>query len=118
MIKRILRDAPKVYLSTQPVDMRKQINGLAAIVQNDFDLDLYDRALFVFSNRQHDKVKILEWDKDGFVLYYKRREKGRFSWPSKMPLCAADEITQTDLKRLLDGLLMERYIEKKNWKIT
>ena len=68
MIRRIMKKETKIYLSTNVTDMRKSINGLAAIVQNDFDLDLYSDALFVFCNRKHDKVKILHWDKDGFVL--------------------------------------------------
>ena len=65
----LLKPDGKIFFSTSPVDMRKSINGLAAIVQNDFDLDLFDNALFVFVNRAKDKVKILHWDQDGFILF-------------------------------------------------
>ena len=58
-----------VYLYTRPVDMRKSINGLAGIVQGSFQLDSYEGTLFVFCNRNRDKIKVLQWDQDGFVLY-------------------------------------------------
>jgi len=60
--------------------MRKSICGLSAIVLNSFKLDPYDGALFVFCNRSRDRIKILEFDGDGFWLHFKRLEKGRFRW--------------------------------------
>ena len=70
-----------VYLACGHTDMRKQIDGLAAIVQVDFKLDPFDKALFVFCNRARNRIKVLEWDGDGFWLYFKRLERGRFRWP-------------------------------------
>ena len=71
----------EVYLACGATDMRKSINGLAAIVESSFRLDPFTGALFVFCNRSRDRLKILEWDADGFWLYFKRLEKGHFRWP-------------------------------------
>lgn len=115
MIKRIGKQKT-VYLSTQPVDMRKSINGLTAIVQGNFSIDPFDGALFVFCNRQHDKIKVLQWDTDGFILYYKRREKGRFQWPTRIDTDTGTvNITQKDLDRLLSGLMMEQFVPHRNY---
>lgn len=70
-----------VYLACGQTDMRKQIDGLAAKVKADFSLNPFDGALFVFCNRARNRIKVLEWDGDGFWLYFKRLERGRFRWP-------------------------------------
>ncbi|MCY9663669.1 IS66 family insertion sequence element accessory protein TnpB [Paenibacillus alginolyticus] len=94
--------ASLVYLACGTTDMRKSIDGLAAIVQEQFALDPFSSALFVFCNSRRDKLKILHWDHAGFWLYYRRLECGSFQWPTggKAPLC----LTQRELRWLLDGL--------------
>ena len=61
--------------------MRKAINGLSMLVEENFDLDLFSGHLFAFCNRRRDIIKILFWDKNGFCLWQKRLEKDRFYWP-------------------------------------
>ena len=75
-------DGKAVYLCCGCTDMRKSINGLMALVQQSFFLDLFSDELFIFCNRNHDRVKILEWDGDGFWLCFKRLERGHFRCPS------------------------------------
>ena len=86
--------------------MRKSINGLMNIVQTSFNLDPFSKAVFVFCNRNRDRIKILEWDIDGFWLYFKRLEKGRFRWPQ-----VGDESTMKlepeELSVLLGGVKVE-----------
>jgi transposase len=101
-----------VYLACGATDMRKSINGLSAIVEGSFKLDPFDGALFVFCNRNRDRIKILEWDGDGFWLYFKRLEKGRFRWPAE-----GDEATMTltgeELSFLLGGTRIELKLKRK-----
>lgn len=93
----------KVYLATGSTDLRKAIDGLSIIVQESFDLDPFSNSIFVFCNKKKDKIKILQWDHNGFWLYYKRLEKQFFRWPEE-----ADEkaigITPREFRWLLDGL--------------
>ena len=72
----------RVYLACGHTDMRKSINGLSAMVRGSFKLDPFDKTLYVFCNRKRDRIKILEWDEDGFWVYFKRLEKGQFRWPA------------------------------------
>jgi len=102
-----LTAASQVYLACGSTDMRKSIDGLAAIVQEQFELNPFSTALFVFCNRRRDKLKILQWDHAGFWLYYRRLERGTFQWPSggSSPLC----LTQRELRWLLDGLSLTQH---------
>lgn len=100
-----LLDQAQVYFARDPVDMRKQIDGLALLVQEHFALDPFNAALFAFCNRQRDKVKVLYWHVNGFCLLYKRIEKGRFQWPrgtEEILSCSA-----RDLQWLLEGLSLQ-----------
>ena len=86
--------------------MRKQINGLAAIVEGSFNLDPFDGALFVFCNRSRNRLKILEWDGDGFWLHFKRLEKGRLRWPEE-GVESTMALTGEELTILLGGARVE-----------
>ena len=102
----IENNVDKVYIACEPTDMRKSINGLSIIVKETFELDPFVGALYVFTNHTKDKIKILKWDQNGFWLYYKRLEKGRFIWP-KIRSNKILAVTSKQLRWLLDGLSLE-----------
>ena len=93
-------DPPIIYLYRGYVDFRKSINGLVAIVEQELNRSAFDSALYLFSNRAHDKVKILYWDTTGFALWYKRLEKHRFKWPKSDSGKLANQELQIDEQQL------------------
>lgn len=95
-----------VFLACGHTDMRKSINGLAAIVEGSFKLDPFGGELYVFCNRTRDRLKILEWDGDGFWLYFKRLEKGHIKWPNDNS-SATMTLTAEELSILLGGAKVE-----------
>lgn len=99
-----LSPAVRVYLASEPADMRKSIDGLGAIVRSQLGEDVYSGHLFVFVSRRGDRVKVLTWSRGGFVVYYKRLEKGRFVLPSIPPDAKQVQLDGTQLAMLLDGI--------------
>ena len=95
----------KVYFYSEPVDMRKQMNGLSTLVEQTMKLDPFSKNLFVFMNKRRDKIKILCWDKSGFVVWYKRLEKHRFA---KL-LDRSAPLTIKQLNLYLDGYDIEKF---------
>ena len=94
----------RVYFATQLVDMRNGIDGLRAIVEGTLRLNPNDGHLFVFVGKTRDKVKILFWDKNGYVVYLKRLEQGRFQLPAVDEKRTKVEMEATQLAMLLDGI--------------
>ena len=74
----------QIYLHRQAVDFRKSINGLSVIVQDEMQLSLVSRSIFVFCNKPRTHLKVLYWDATGFALWQKRLEKDKFKWPSML----------------------------------
>ena len=73
--------AENIYIVCGHTDMRKSIDGLAAIVQQQYKLDLFSSSAFLLCGRRRDRLKVLLWEADGFILLYKRLEDGKFNWP-------------------------------------
>ena len=93
----------KIYLATGYTDLRRGIDGLAAIVRFQFELDPYDRnTLFLFCGRRCDRIKALLWEGDGFLLMYKRLDNGAFNWPRSKD--EAIRITEDQYQMLMQGL--------------
>jgi len=93
----------KVFFCTQPIDMRKAIDGLCVMVSDVLAINPQDKALTIFYNKSRDKLKALVWDNNGFVMIYKRLEKGRFKIPRNISSNTIT-ITQQELRWLMAGL--------------
>jgi transposase len=94
----------RIYFATELVDMRNGIDGLRALVESALKKDAYQGHLFVFIGKAKDKVKILFWDRNGFVLYLKRLERGRFQLPVVDGRTKHVTMEATQLAMLLDGI--------------
>lgn len=91
-----------IYLKAGATDMRKQINSLALLTQNEITQDVFEKKIFLFCNQSRTHLKILYWDCNGFCLWLKRLEKGRFPWPGNE--FSRKELTYDELKMLLSGI--------------
>lgn len=96
----------KIYVACGYTDMRKQIDGLATLVQQQFKLDPFAQAIFIFCGRKRDRIKVLHWEGDGFLLMYKRLEGGSFQWPRSEE--DVQELTIQQYRWLLEGLSVEQ----------
>jgi transposase len=93
----------QVHLCREPVDFRKAINGLSILVTEELVLDPFSAQVFAFCNRKRSQVKLLVWERNGFVLWQKRLEKDRFPWP-RSSRDEVLELTGRELNWLLDGI--------------
>lgn len=98
--------ADKVYIACGYTDLRRGIDGLAGIVQQQFQLDPFTNTLFLFCGRRRDRIKALYWEGDGFLLLYKRLESGSFQWPRSE--AEAKQLTLQQYRWLMEGLNVEQ----------
>lgn len=102
--------AARIFVCTKPADLRKSFDGLSGMVQEFLEQDPLSGHLFLFFNKRRDRAKILLWDRDGFLLVYKRLEAGTFqnldptSRTEQLSGSAGLELSVTDLNLLLSGI--------------
>ena len=95
-----------IFIVCGHTDMRCGIDGLVGIITDKYNLDLFNNALFLFCGRKKDRFKALYWDKDGFILLYKRIEKGNLQWPRNQE--EVKKLTSQELRWLLEGLSIQQ----------
>jgi transposase len=108
--------AENIYIACGHTDMRKAIDGLATIVEENFRINPYKNSLFLFCGRRRDRIKALYWEGDGFLLLYKRLETGSFQWPNDPD--DVKTITKQELRWLLEGLSINQPKAVKKLKIN
>lgn len=96
----------EIYIACGYTDMRKSIDGLAAVVKVQFRLDPFERNLYLFCGRRRDRMKALLWDGDGFLLLYKRLDNGNFSWPRTQE--DVRQLSRQQFRWLLEGLSIDQ----------
>lgn len=100
------KGADHVYIACGYTDLRRGIDGLASIVQQQFQLDPFSNTLFLFCGRRRDRIKGLYWEGNGFILLYKRLESGSFQWPRNS--AEALELSAQQYRWLMEGLSVEQ----------
>lgn len=108
MLNTFITGAEKIFIACGPTDFRKQSNSLVQIVHGSLNLDPYNESyVFIFCNRKKDGIKVLRYDKNGFILAYKKLlDKMKFQWPKDSN--EAREITDQQVTWLLQGLNIEQ----------
>jgi transposase len=101
----------KLYLAAKPVDFRKGMDGLAAIVMNEFELDPFNGAIFIFRSKRSDRLKLIVWDGTGLVMTYKRIEGSGFVWPRMTD--GVITISKSQFEALFERLDWQRVVPRR-----
>ena len=110
-----LRPGVRIFISTEPTDMRKGFDGLSAIVEHQWKASPLSGDLFVFSNRRRTLLKLLYWDADGYAIWYKRLEQGTFRIPAPND-DGRIELTAARLAMLLEGIDFQSTRKRKRYR--
>lgn len=114
--------AVRIYVCTEPADMRRSFDGLSGMAENLMKQNPLSGHLFLFRNRNRDRLKILYWDRDGYVIWYKRLEEGGWQFPTDVKPTADDgdtpaaEITAEELSLLLGGIDLRSVHRRRRYK--
>jgi transposase len=104
------------YWYRRPTDMRKSFNGLSGLVCNEMQQSPTNGSVFIFVNKRRDKIKLLVWDRSGFVIYYKSLEQGTFD----LPRFGADQVSMSikweELVMILEGVKLDSIHRKKRFR--
>ena len=106
----------RIFLSTEPADMRRGFDGLAYLVREYLGADPLCGHLFVFRNRRGDRVKVLYWDRSGWSLFYRRLERGRFHFPQTSERSV--EVESAELLLVLEGIELAGARRRKRFEIA
>jgi transposase len=109
-----LGPATKIYLGTEPVDMRKGFEGLFGLVRDQLGHDPLSGHLFLFTNRSHTRLKALVWDGSGLWVCAKRLERGRFRWPDGKD-SSSIAMRSEELAMLVNGMDLVQARPRRNW---
>lgn len=104
------KNIDRIYIVCGKADLRKGIDGLATIIKEQFELNPFEPALFLFCGTRRDRFKAIYWEGDGFILLYKRLENGHFQWPRSVS--EVRHLSAQQLSWLLEGMTIDRTIKQ------
>jgi transposase len=107
----------KYYFYNHAVDMRKGCYGLCGLVQLEMKRPLLNGDVFVFLNKRHNQIKLLQWDKDGFAIYEKRLEQGTFEQGNRSDTSVDTLLSSQQLQLILQGVVLHSVRHRKRWEI-
>ncbi len=102
----------RYLLYRKVTDFRKGFDGLCGLVQNELNREPTSGEVFIFINRSHDRIKLLHWQQGGFVLYYKRLEKGTIGLPIQKANILSSQVSYADLVLMIEGISVEKVVQK------
>jgi transposase len=103
------------WLYNQEVDMRKGFDSLHGIIKNEMKTEVYGGDIFIFINKRHNQIKLLQWEGDGLSMYYKRLEKGTYEIPSKMDNESSLKMNAEQLQYILSGIVLKSIKKRKRY---
>lgn len=99
-----IEPSTRVFICSQLIDMRYSFDALSGLVKSHFGMNPLSEHVFVFFSRRRDRMKVLLWDVEGFSLYYKRLERGTYSWILELALDDQGEMQASDFSLILAGI--------------
>mgnify|MGYP001214348321 CR=1 FL=1 len=113
-----LTPAQRYFLYRPATDMRKSFNGLSGLVRRELRENPLSGDVFIFVNRRRDRIKLLVWDRCGFVLYYKQLQQGTFELPGLPAGAVSHELKWSDLLLILEGVELKSVRHRKRFSLT
>jgi len=109
-----ISSAQRYFIYRDLTDMRKGFDSLSGLVRSEFKMNPLSGDVFIFLSRSRNKIKLLQWQRDGFAIYYKRLEKGRFELPEKIEgSCAV--ISSQKLMLIMEGIKLSSVKKHKRY---
>lgn len=106
----------QLYLYVEPTDMRKSFNGLSGLIRNELHKDPGVGDAFIFVNKRRDKIKILVWDFNGYLIYYKQLESGTFEIPVHKKGDRSLQIERSELVMIMEGIQLKSVRHRKRYR--
>jgi len=112
-----LTTSHKFLFYRKVTDFRKGFDGLCGLVRNELDRDPTSGEVFIFINRNRDRIKLLQWQHGGFVLYYKRLEKGTIALPQPEQQVTSCRLKYSDLVMMIEGISIEKVVRAPRYQV-